>query len=492
MKQIQWTDALRYRAYQDWPATYQASLQQTVAKSPWRTQTHIQPQTGLLNDPCSLNYLNGVWHFFYQQYPFGPVHGLKSWHHLTSTDLVHWQPSQPDILPDTSYDSHGVYTGSGYLEDQQLHFLYTGNVRDANWQRHAYQMHAYINADKQLVKDATPVIAAPPAGFTQEFRDPFVFEYEAQRYALIGGQRQDKTGAILLYRQAAKHDWQFVAPLKLPKRYCGYMVECPNIAFINGKVVLVFCPQGLDKSIFAYDNLYPNIALVADKFDPETGALGSNLNLQQLDAGFDFYATRLATDPAGQILAITWLGLPEIQYPTDEYGWAHVLSYPRILTLDAQDQVCLKPHPNLRQLRQQPVLPTSSANGTQFAFKGALELVGTVDQTQLLTITVPDDTRKTEPALQVTLDFEKGQGTLIRPANTTGGAKRMFDLPTSRQLTLHLFIDESVFEIFLADGRQVLSGRFFGTKAPETLMIKGISQADAFQAWQLQRSNQAL
>lgn len=47
----------------------------------------------------------------------------------------------------------------------------------------------------------------------------------------------------------------------------GYMIECPNIVRVDGHVVVIFCPQGLDKKITDYDDIYPNMYIIADDID---------------------------------------------------------------------------------------------------------------------------------------------------------------------------------------------------------------------------------
>ena len=46
----------------------------TVASDPWRQLFHIQPPTGLLNDPNGLVAHDGTYHVCYQWHPFAPKH----------------------------------------------------------------------------------------------------------------------------------------------------------------------------------------------------------------------------------------------------------------------------------------------------------------------------------------------------------------------------------------------------------------------------------
>ena len=39
-------------------------------------------------------------------------------------------------------------------------------------------------------------------------------------------------------------------------------------------------------------------------------------------------------DENGNRVLIGWMGLPEINYPTDEEGWAHCLTIPRVLSIE--------------------------------------------------------------------------------------------------------------------------------------------------------------
>ena len=77
-----------------------------VTNQRYRLGYHLMPKSGWINDPNGFSYYNGEWHVFYQSFPFGAAHGLKSWMHMTSPDLVHWKDHGLALAPDTEYDSH--------------------------------------------------------------------------------------------------------------------------------------------------------------------------------------------------------------------------------------------------------------------------------------------------------------------------------------------------------------------------------------------------
>lgn len=174
-------------------------------------------------------------------------------------------------------------------------------------------------------KAATPMILKPPAGYTAHFRDPQIIRYKEDYLMVIGGQTDEEQGSVLLYRSQNLVDWEYLGPIRM-NQDLGFMVECPNLLFIDGKAVLLLCPQGLDKSVLDYQNVYPNTYVLADDYTIEENRLENPLQQQLLDEGFDLYATQAFTAPDGRCLSVGWIGLPEMTYPTFAEGWAHSLS----------------------------------------------------------------------------------------------------------------------------------------------------------------------
>ncbi|MFC6182414.1 sucrose-6-phosphate hydrolase [Lactiplantibacillus daowaiensis] len=485
-----WTTAMRYRPYAQWPAQQLIDLRAKIAQSHWRFGYHIQPTTGLLNDPNGFTYFNGQWQLFYQSFPFGPVHGLKSWVHLVSDDLLHWQNLGRALTPDSPLDQQGVYSGSALPVEDRLFLMYTGNVRDQQWQRHPKQNGAWLTTANQVTKLVAPLISDPPTGVTEHFRDPQLIRHGEWYYAILGAQKQDQTGHILVYRaRDVTGPWHIAGELTFGDQALGYMVECPNLVFIDDRPVLTFCPQGISPDVLASDNRYPNAYVVGTAFDWEHLRIVNPSPLRLLDAGFDVYATQAFNAPDGQVLAVSWIGLPDTTYPSDQEGWANGLSMVKTLRL-CHGELRQTPVTSLETLRTRRLaLTTESAS---IPAQSELQFTIPADQQGTLTIVM---NQVTGAGLTLTFDTVHGKLVVDRSAAGAGvavdyGTSRTATLPVGQAVTGQLLLDNSVFELYLNDGATVLTGRLFPPAGPWQLTTTGFTVALNLQGWQLASINQ--
>lgn len=450
---------VRYRPYSEWSKNDLQHIKENVQRSPWLSHYHIEPQTGLLNDPNGFSYFNGDYHLFYQNWPYGPAHGLKQWVHLTSKDLVHFTETKTRLLPDHKNDSHGAYSGSAYAIDDKLFLFYTGNVRDKDWVRDPLQIGAWMDKEGQIEK-FDQVLIEQPSDVTEHFRDPQVFEYEGKLYAIVGGQSLKKKGLIKLYRAVDNNvtEWQFVANLDFEDPASEYMIECPNLVFVDQHPVLIYSPQGLAQEDLKYDNIYPNTYKIFQDFDPIKGKLTGAGPLQNLDFGFEAYATQAFNSPDGRGLAVSWVGLPDINYPTDTYDYQGALSLVKELSIK-NGKLNQYPVAAINSLRQQSETFQNKAHSSN---SYELELSITSNQVAELLL-FADESTKT--GLRITIDTIKGQVQLDRsqagiPFATAFGTKRSCQIP-QEDVTLNIYVDQSIVEIFINKGQTVLTSRVF-------------------------------
>ncbi|MBS7576303.1 MULTISPECIES: sucrose-6-phosphate hydrolase [unclassified Enterococcus] len=463
-----WTREERYRPYQEWESDkdYIKLLKKTVKGSKWRNHFHLDPETGLLNDPNGFSYFNGKWHLFYQAFPYGASHGLKSWAKATSDDLVHWQYEGLTLLPDSPLDSHGVYSGSALEIDDQLFLFYTGNVRNENWERFAFQNGAWLSKDGEITKLEQPLIDHP-AGYTDHFRDPMIFEYQSELYMVIGAQDLAENGHVLLYKAENKDIKQFklLNQLKFTDKALGFMVECPNLVFINQKPVLLFCPQGLSKNDLSYQNIFPNTYVTAESFNPEKAELVNPSEIYDLDEGFDVYATQAFNAPDGRVLSVSWIGLPDISYPTDAEGWASTLSLVKELTL-VDGKLHQYPVKEMLSCRQE-IIETPKNNSYEAEFKIAANQSAEINfyasKTNGLKLSITNNGI-------ITLDRSRAGQTFAEAFGTT----RSVQVNANKEIIINAFVDQSVIEIFINNGEKVLTARVFPAEDQTGLEFKGI------------------
>ncbi|MGO4528265.1 glycoside hydrolase family 32 protein [Paenibacillus sp. 2TAF8] len=455
-----------------------AKLEAQIATCSWRQSYHIQPVTGLLNDPNGFSYYQGYYHLFYQWFPLGTEHGLKYWYHTRSNNLVNWENVGIAIEPGGPYDSHGAYSGSAIEKDGKLNLIYTGNTRDKNWIRHPYQCLAIMDEENVVTKFEHPVISDVPAGYTEHFRDPKVWQHDDVYYCVIGAQRMDETGCTMLYRSADLKHWQFLGEIMTTLPSFGYMWECPDYLEMEGQGVLIFSPQGIQPEAERYHNIYQSGYLIGEPLDLESREFKHG-KFHELDRGFDFYAPQTMHSPDGRRILVAWMGLPDLAYPTDDSGWAHCLTLPRQLSIQG-DKLIQQPVPEMAQLRgeQQGIQAQSTINNESRSFAGfhgiAYELECEISQNDANLVGIEfraSDTEKTivqynQLDRKLILD-RSHSGAALSEAN---GTIRSCSLDVDSEAEVHnviklrMFVDSSSVEIFVNDGQEVFTSRIFPSR----------------------------
>jgi beta-fructofuranosidase len=314
----------------------------------WRPEFHFTPPEGWMNDPNALIYYNEWYHLFYQYNPFDCNWGSMHWGHAVSKDMLHWKDCPIALYPDEPYDEHpegGCFSGCAVEKDGMLYILYSSTVKKGSkvcqtqslaFSRDGIHFEKYRN---------NPVIAAPPAGASEDFRDPKVFSANNQWYMVIGGSvggadSISGDGRVFLYSSRDLYEWEFCGSILESNGKMGTMFECPDMFELNGKWILTCSPMKhpeYNKAMYCVGSM---------DFDTCTYTVEK---IGSIDLGFDYYAMHSFLDSDGNRILIAWqnewLWMPwcENWGPTETENWRGVLSLPRVASLTEDLTLCLKP-----------------------------------------------------------------------------------------------------------------------------------------------------
>lgn len=492
-------NSLRFKQYADIPDAVLKYAKKLTSGSPYRQHYHIEPETGFLNDPNGFSFFNGQYHLCYQWSPLRYCENqwYQGWFHLVSDDLVHWRPLGPLIEPNSVYDSHGPYSGSAIVVDDELLIFYTGNTRDENWQRTPYQVIARMDAQGRLTRQLPPAIKGQPEGYTDHFRDPKIWRCGDDFYAVIGAQCDSLEGACVLMHSKDGSAWQIQGELKVDVTPRGYMWECPDYFEQDGQGVLIYCPQGLcqDKT---RRNLYEVHYLCGEPLSLSELTFAHRAP-QLLDNGFDMYATQTMMTPDGRRILIGWMGVSQMHYPTEAYGHCGILSIPREISVR---NGCLyqQPLPELQSLRGErqqqwltltPERRVALNSGT--AFEARITFNGQISEQIVISLRADESGKR-----RTTLTLDAAEGEIIvdrsdagEPVNAEYGVRRITPWSFVSPTTVTIFSDTTSLEIFIDDGAFVSSSRIFPRDDQRWLMIEshGATIATEVECWTLKGMN---
>lgn len=429
----------------------------------WRNKNHIEMPFGLVNDPNGLSYFNGKYHIFYQWNPFGCEHKTKHWALVKTTDFVNFTKPEIILKPEDWFDKNGCYSGGAYVKDDILKLFYTGNVKNEKDERESYQCIVDYNKDGSFEKRG-PIIPKQPDGYTAHFRDPMIFVNEGIYYMVLGVQRENLTGAALIYKSDDIEKWELVGELETDMKEFGYMWECPNIIKVNDdKYAFLFSPQGLEAEEFKNQNIYQS-GYVIGNLDFKVPQLENHSEFKEIDMGFDFYAPQVFTHNDKNIM-IGWVGMPDkdSEYPSGENGgWMFPLTLPRVL--EYKDNVLYqKPLKEVENLREKQIVSVKDLNINEYSLDLDSRNIE-IDLELLLEESTFIDFKFVFRDEYINLTYNKENGVCIIDRNNMklgGKGIRKFKLNVDKTLKLHMFIDNSVMEIYYQEGLETTTLMYF-------------------------------
>ena len=429
----------------------------------WRNKNHIEMPFGLVNDPNGLSYFNGKYHIFYQWNPFGCEHKTKHWALVKTTDFVNFTKPEIILKPEDWFDKNGCYSGGAYVKDDILKLFYTGNVKNEKDERESYQCIVDYNKDGSFEKRG-PIIPKQPDGYTAHFRDPMIFVNEGIYYMVLGVQRENLSGAALIYKSDDIEKWELVGELETDMKEFGYMWECPNIIKVNDdKYAFLFSPQGLEAEEFKNQNIYQS-GYVIGNLEFKVPQLKNHSEFKEIDMGFDFYAPQVFTHNDKNIM-IGWVGMPDkdSEYPSGENGgWMFPLTLPRVL--EYKDNVLYqKPLKEVENLREKQIVSVKDLDINEYSLDLDSRNIE-IDLELLLEESTFIDFKFVFRDEYINLTYNKENGVCIIDRNNMklgGKGIRKFKLNVDKTLKLHMFIDNSVMEIYYQEGLETTTLMYF-------------------------------
>ena len=434
----------------------------------WKNKFHIEAEKGLVNDPNGLIFWKGEYHVFYQLNPKSCEHTFKNWAHIKSKDLINWEKLPIALAPTDWFDKDGCYSGSAIEKDGKLYLMYTGNVKN-NGVRESYQCLA-VSEDGISFKKLGPVIHNNdiPKGYTRHFRDPKLFKKDGKFYVVLGAQRENLTGTILLYSSKDLFTWKFEQ--EIIKGEFGYMCECPDYYEVNKQGVLIFSPQGLTADGILYNNRYQSGYILRNIKETEKN------NFIELDRGFEFYAPQSFIGKGGERIMFGWMGMPEeLEHPSVEEGWIHSLTLPRIIEIE-NNKLYQRPHTNLQKLRKNKItIENLEVNGKvnleKFNIKGiTYEIILKLEELNsdlILNIRAGENNK-------TVLKYEYKNKLFILDREKSGrGYKGIRKCVLDTLKEIRIFSDTSSIEVYLNNGEEVFTANIYPEKDAENIILEG-------------------
>ncbi|MGW2339249.1 glycoside hydrolase family 32 protein [Streptomyces sp. NPDC001661] len=446
---------------------------------------HVRPASGWCNDPNGPLFHDGRYHLFFQHNPAAPVWGDIHWGHTSSPDLVRWTDHGIALTPTPGGpDAIGAWSGCAVVEDGVPTAVYTGMDR-TDGIGSVMLARATDDAITTLKAEPAPVVPGPPPGLDLlAFRDPFLFTYEGQRWAVIGAGHRTPDGGrpdVLLYRVDSLTEWTYAGSLldadhPLAARHAAPATawECPALVPAgDGRWILLL-------SLWADDITYGTTYLIGDLAPSGTGLTFVPSAGGMLDHGRDFYApTALAREDRNLLWGWSWESRTEQE--SIEAGWAGCLTHPREIGVHEDGTLRIAPAPELTGLR-----------GTAFA--AGDELPAAYDIEVDVAVGLPDSEVELRLGNTVALRLNPMRG-LTTLDRTAAPAASQHPLPRTAQVTavtpsvprarLRILVDGPLVEVFVNE-RAMLTEKVYpapeGTFAVE--VVRGTAEVRVA-AWEL-------
>jgi len=424
---------------------------------------HLRAPGNWLNDPNGFIWYKGMYHLFYQYFPYGSQWGTMHWGHAVSKDLVNWEHLGIALFPSKRFDRNGCFSGSAIENGGNMNLYYTGvRYPQLNPENIHLSLDGTVEASQGMIvsedgfsfdnfnrkTEIIPVIEDLTAGHPGNTRDPKVWKGQDAYYMILASQKKNQkgqeAGCTLFYKSGDGSHWDYVSAFE--GYIDGYMWECPDLFPCGDKYVLAVSPMGYVQD----DRLYreQSVCVICD-FDEASCCVSPEGPVNLIDYGMDFYAPQSNVDAHGRRTMIGWMRMPEA---VTEKGssWIGMMSLPRLVEVE-NGHVCFRMHPEADQALGTPA-DVAATGDYSHPFR--------------IRVTVSEGSRINIGGFDIRLTDGCVKTDRSRVYDIAGGRIQAATPPVPGRCSLDIVVDQHIIEIFVNDGYYVLSQIVYGLEGP--------------------------
>ncbi|MHC4258937.1 MAG: glycoside hydrolase family 32 protein [Planctomycetota bacterium] len=445
----------------------------------YRPGYHFVTLEGLCSpfDPNGAIFWKGRYHMFY----IFQDHRGHNFGHASSIDLVHWRHHTTGL-------AGGMFSGNCFINKEGVPTMcYHGQQQKGN--RMAVALDDELNEWKKLAV-ITPKTAEGDAHHgTYRSWDPFGWLEGDTYYAIFGGKRP-----AIAKCDSLEGQWKYVGDLlahSVGDVDINEDISCADLFKMGDKYVLLCISHRLGCRY--YIGQWKN-----EQFYPE-------YHEQMSWADNEYFAPESLLDDKGRRIMWAWMFDRRSKKLRNPSGWSGTMGLPRVLAMN-EDGSALKmwPPKELELLRYNPKIVddfTVAADGERRLKKVSgnsielfIEMVPKgAEQFGIKVCVSPDSAEQTliyYDATRKKLMVDTTNSSLNEGKKAIEGGP--FELKADETLTLRVFVDKSVVEVF-ANDRQAVARRIFPSRKDSTGVVLfskgGSAKVMVLKAWDMMPSN---
>ncbi|MHC4214097.1 MAG: glycoside hydrolase family 32 protein [Planctomycetota bacterium] len=479
------------------------TLREKLLADPYRPGYHFVISEGRAR-PFDVNgaiFWKGRYHLFYI---FQNEKG-HCWGHISSTDMVYWRHHPTPLAPEPNDPDRGMFSGNALINKKGIPTIVYHGVKAG--------MCIATSTDDDLEtwtkSPHNPVIPEarkpgdPGYGKYSVF-DPVVWIHEGKYYAALGNLKlprifkkklkpEDRGDTLYLFKSDDLIHWQYLHTFYKSDRKWTQEDEdnaCPEFFKLGDKYMMLFISH--NKGCQYYIGSYRD-----EHFYPETHGRMSWVDQH-------YFAPESLKDDKGREIMWAWIFDSRDRNTRKESAWSGTFSLPRVLALAEDKTLRMWPPKELSALRYNPKeeddftidkdseVPLENIHGNSIEI--FIEMVSkNAKQFGLKVCASPDGQEQT----LVYYDAEEKKLKIDTTKSSLGGGTKSieggpFELNFDETLTLRVFIDKSVVEIF-ANDKQAVMRRIYPTRK-DSLSVSAFSNGGStkvvrLEAWDMMPSN---